>query len=56
MSETVTTTAPAVLAVNVGSSSLKCALFTHEADPRPIARENLRRRHFVVPPESARLD
>jgi acetate kinase len=28
-----------VLAVNVGSSSLKCALFTNEADPRPIARE-----------------
>jgi acetate kinase len=35
-----TTTAPAVLAVNVGSSSLKCALFTYEADPRPIARES----------------
>lgn len=28
-----------MLAVNVGSSSLKCALFSQEADPRPIARE-----------------
>jgi len=35
----VTTTAPAVLAVNAGSSSLKCALFTHEAAPHAIARE-----------------
>jgi acetate kinase len=37
----VTTTAPTVLAINAGSSSLKCALFTAEAEPRPLARETL---------------
>src|SRR5438045_8749669 len=33
--------APAVLAINAGSSSVKCALFTCEAEPRPLARETL---------------
>ena len=29
------------LAVNVGSSSVKCALFTFEAGPQPLARETI---------------
>jgi len=37
----VTTTAPTVVAINAGSSSLKCALFTTETEPRPLARETL---------------
>jgi len=34
----VTTLAPSVLAVNVGSSSVKCALFSFEAEPQPLVR------------------
>jgi acetate kinase len=34
-------TAAAILAINAGSSSLKCALFTFEADAQPLARETL---------------
>jgi len=37
----VTTIASAVLAVNVGSSSVKCALFSVDAEPRPLARQTL---------------
>ncbi len=34
-----TNQASAILAVNAGSSSVKCGLFTFEAEPRPLARE-----------------
>ena len=36
-----TTAARTVLAINAGSSSVKCACFTFEADPRPLLRETL---------------
>jgi acetate kinase len=38
----VTTTAePTVLAINAGSSSVKCALFTFQSDPQTLLRETL---------------
>src|SRR3954467_8261617 len=36
-----TTTTPLTLAINAGSSSVKCALFTFEAVPRAIARGSI---------------
>jgi len=36
-----TPSARAVLAINAGSSSVKCALFTFEAEPRPLTRETI---------------
>jgi acetate kinase len=32
---------PATLAINAGSSSVKCALFTFENEPRPLVRETI---------------
>jgi len=34
-------TTRAVLAINAGSSSVKCGLFTYAVEPRPLARETL---------------
>jgi acetate kinase len=43
-------TASAVLAINAGSSSVKCALFTFEKNPRLLARESLEGLGHAVAP------